>query len=830
MKNIVQDLRFSARMLYKTLGVSVIAAITLALGIGANTAIFTLLDQVMLRRLPVEKPQELVLLRSQGPMRGSISSDSDQYTSFSYPMYKALREKNSVFAGLIGKFGVSLSLSMGGQTERASGELVSGNYFEVLGVKPALGRVFSFEDDKLAGAHPIAVLGHAYWTTRFGRNPSALNQTILVNGHTLTIVGVAQAGFNGVQVGSSPDVFIPLSMKAQMTPNWDGLENWNDYWLPLIGRLKPGMSREQAVAGLLPTYRGLLEEQAARAERMTAEERARFAAKPIELLPGAQGRMVLQRDAGFPLTVLFGMVFLVLLIACTNVANLLFVRGLGRQRELAIRMALGASRWTLMRQLLIESLLLSLTGGFLGLLASVWISDAIIKTIDDGSLGRALSSTPDRRILLFTFALSTATGLLFGLIPAWRVTRGDMTPALKDQSAASSASRSQARLRKSMVATQVALTMLLLVGAGLMTRSLWNLRRVDLGLKPEQIVSFAVAPSLSGYDPAKTSDFADQLLAGLKNVPGVLGVGLTTMSILANNNWGSNVTPEGATDDLNVNRNCVGPGYFAALGTPLLMGRDFTQADTTKSQKVAVINKTAADRMFPNQNPIGRRFAFGAGRVTPDIEVVGVVKDSKMASVKEEPRPFVYQPYTQHPSLGELNVYVRSQQDPAAVAPSLRKEVQRLDPNMPVFNVKTLETVIGENLLNERMVAYLSICFGALAALLAGVGLYGVLSHWVVQRTREIGVRMALGAQASSIRWLVLGQGVKLTLVGVVIGLLAGFGLTRFLGTLLYGVQAADLVSYVIAGVLLTAIALLACFIPARRATKVDPMVALRVD
>jgi predicted permease len=818
-------------MLWKTPGVTLIATLTLALGIGANTAIFSLLDQVMLRRLPVQRPEELVVLRSPGPMRGHVSSDGDSATSFSYPLYKKLREQNQALAGLLARYAIPLSVSTQGQTERASGELVSGNYFEVLGVPPALGRVFSLQDDQLAGAHPVAVLSYGYWKRRFGLNPAILNQSLLVNGHALTVVGVTRAGFSGVQVGQTPDIFIPVTMKAQMTPNWDGLEDWNDYWLALMGRLKPGQTREQAEAAIAPAYRVLLEEQLPKVQGWSQQARERFLNKRIELKPGAQGRTIFQNDAGRPLWVLFGMVLLVLLIACTNVANLLFVRGLGRQRELAIRLALGAQRGQLVRQLLIESLLLAGLGGALGLLLAAWVSDLLVSLLNNNGQARGLSSALDGRVLLFTFALSLVTGLLFGLIPAWRVTRGDMTPALKDQSAASSASRSQVRLRKGLVAAQVALTMLLLISAGLFTRTLWNLSRVDLGLEAGQLITFSIAPELNGYTPAKTATLCDQLTDALRSLPGVQGVGVAETSLLTGDSSGSNITVEGVSERENSNtrENSVGPGHFAALGTPLLLGREFTRADTAQSQPVAIVNESFVKYFLPERNPLGVRFAYGRGSVKPNIEIVGVVKDMKDIQVRDASKPYAYRPYAQNKTLGSVSFYVRTQQA-LAVAPLLRREVQRLDANLPVFDLKTVETVINENLFGERLVTWLSLCFGALAALLAGVGLYGVLAYWVVQRTHEIGIRVALGAEPRDIRGLVLGQGVRLTLLGIVIGLLAGLALAQVLNSLLYDVRPLDPVSFIVAGVLLAVIALLACWLPARRATKVDPLVALRYE
>ncbi len=703
MQTLLQDLRFGVRMLLKQPGFTLLAVFTLALGIGANTAIFSLLDQVLLRRLPVEKPDELVVLRSPGPIRGHGSSDGDMATSFSVPMYKGLRARNEVFSGLLARYAIPLSVSAKGQTERADGELVSGNYFEVLGVRPALGRVFNLEDDQLVGGHPVAVLSHGYWTRRFANDPSVLNQTLLINGHNLTAVGVARAGFAGVQVGQTPDVFIPIAMKKQMTPNWDGVEDWNDYWVALIGRLKPGLTATQAAAGILPTYSALLAEQLPKVEGWPKETQERFLAKRIELRPGAGGRQVVQRDAGEELWVLFGMVGMVLLIACTNVANLLLVRGLGRQREIAIRQALGAGRWRLMRQLLIESFVLSLAGALLGLLIAAWISSALVQTVAGGMGIDGLTTTLDARVLGFTMLLSVLTGVLCGLVPAWRSTRNDLTPALKDQGTNASGSTSQVRLRKSLVVAQVTMTTLLLVGAGLLTRTMWNLSKLDLGMKPSQLLTFSVAPDLNGYSPEKVAQFVTQFSEAATTVPGLQNVSVATISAFTDDTHGSNITVEkgpqdAELEDANVSRNSVGPGYFATMGTALVAGREFARTDTKTSPKVAIINETAAKRFFPNRNPVGARIAFGGGNnVKLDTEIISVVRDAHHANVREEIKPFVYSPYSQDENLGSLTFYVRTAQDAATVIPALRNQVQKLDANLPLYDIKTVETVIAEN-------------------------------------------------------------------------------------------------------------------------------------
>ncbi len=830
MQTFWQDLRFGVRMLFKKPGFTFIIIATLALGIGATTAIFSLFDQVMLRRLPVERPDELVILRAPGPARGRMSSDGDNATSFSYRMYKGLRERNAMFANLLARYAIPLSVSASGQTERASGELVSGNYFATLGVAPALGRTFTLDDDQQLGAHPLAVLSHAYWLRRFGGAATVLNQTILVNGHSLTVVGVTRAGFNGVQVGQSPDIFVPLTMAKQMMPNRDGMEDWNDFWLAVIGRLKPGFNAAQAEAAVLPIYQALLAEQAETLKDWAADRREAFLKKKLELKPGERGRTVFEADNGEGLNALFGMVALVLLITCVNIANLLLVRGLGRRRELAIRHSLGAGRGRLIRQLLIESLLLAGLGGLLGLLLAQWLSAALVQAIA-GAEG--LSATLDSRALAFTFAVTLLTGLAFGLLPAWQATRGDMMASLKDQSTSASFGRGHARWRKSLVTAQIALTMLLLVGAGLLTRTLMNLSKANLGMRTEQMVTFSVAPELSGYSPARTVAFGDQLSDALAAVPGVQAVAASEIQLLAGSNMGSNITTEGMEQlgniESQVNQNFVSPSFFSAMGIALVGGREFTGGDNPKAPKVVIINETLAKRFFPNRNPVGTRMTFGGGNVKLDHEIVGVVKDSRYSQVRSEPPPVVYQPYAQEPALGELHFYVRAAQR-AAVIPALRAAVKNLDANLPIYDEKTFDGVIAENLFGERLLAFLSVSFGGLAALLAGLGLYGVLAWTVAQRTREIGIRVALGATPGTVRWMILRQGLWLTLTGIALGLVAGFGFARLLSSLLYQVKPADLLTYVASATLLTGVTLLACWLPAYRAAKTDPLVALRCE
>ncbi len=835
MQNLWHDLRYGSRMLMKNPGFTLITILTLGLGIGANTAIFSITDQILLRLLPVERPEELVVLRSPGPRQGSVWSDGDNAAPFSYPMYRDLRDRNNAFSGLLARFAVSLSVAGAGQTERADGELVSGNYFEVLGVRPALGRVFNQEDDRAPSAHPVVVLSHAYWTRRFGADPGILNKTLTVNGTLMTVVGVSRAGFRGVQVGQTPDVFIPMMMKAQMTPGRNGLDDQNDYWLAVMGRLKPGLSVAQAEEALRPTYRALLEEELPLMTGWNADRRQRFLDKRLLLEDGAKGRQVLQRDTRRPILILAGMVGLVLLIACANVANLLLARGAARQREIAIRMALGSGRWRLLRQFLVESLLLSVIGGAVGLVFAAWTINGLVAAIPASLGGESLSTDLNSRLLGFNLALSLGAGLLFGVAPAARATRLNLEATLREQGASVSGSLSNVRFRKSLVVSQIVLTTVLLVAAGLFARSLNNLRGIDLGLRADRLITFSIAPELNGYSPQRTIAFFDDLRQALAAIPGVRSVSAAENPVLTDSNSASNITVEGyqrqENENMDVHHNRIGPDYFATMGVPLLNGREFTLSDAANSPKVAIINETMARRFFANRNPIGARFAFGAGnRVRPNIEIVGVVKDSKHATAREQSRPFAYLPYAQEPNLGRISFYARTEQDVAAIAPSLRRETQRRDANLPIYDLKTLRQQVDESLFADRFLTFLSICFGLLAAALAAIGLYGVMAYTVTRRIRELGIRMALGATRGSVAWLILREVALLALVGMAVGAPLAFALGRTAESLLFDVRAGDPLVFAAACLLLGFVTLMGGYVPARRAAKVDPIVALRCE
>jgi putative ABC transport system permease protein len=829
-----QDVRYGLRMLRKNPGFTLVAILTLALGIGANTAIFSLLNQILLRQLPVKDPGELVLLRAPGVRTGHIWSDGDDSESFSYPIYKGLRDNNQVFAGMFGRFQFSASIASRGKTERGSGELVTGNYFEVLGVRPALGRVFSQEDDRVQGAHPLAVLSHAYWQRQFGGDPGVLNQTLLVNNTEMTVVGVAQAGFAGIQVGQATDVFVPVMMKGQMTPIRNGLDDWNDYWMAVLARKKPGVSMAQAEAGINAAYHPLLEEQLAKINGWNEKKRQQFLSKKIVLASGAQGRVTLQRDSAPALMALFAMVALVLLIACTNVANLLLAQGAARQREFAIRTAMGATRGRMMRQLVIESFLCALGGGALGLLLGSWLIGVLTQTVVSESGIQGLAMGLDWSIIGFATGATLFSGILFGLIPAWRVTRTGVSQTLKDQGSTSSAGLSHVRFRKLLVAGQVAFTVLLLAGACLFTRTLWNLRQQNLGMSTENVITFSIAPQLNGYDTTRSITLIDQLRQRFAGLPGVRGVGGSEIATLTGTDSGTNITIEGkkelAEDLQHVNYDGISANYFSTLGVPLLAGREFAESDTANSPKVAVVSESLVRRFFPEGNAIGTRFAWGGGKVAPNITIVGVVKDSKQSHVRDGNVPYIYYPYSQETRLTGMTFYVRTQQDPLLLANGLRGEVQHLDGNLPVYDLKTFERVVNEDLFAERMVAGLSASFGGLAALLAALGIYGVLAYLVVQRTREIGIRMALGARPGNVRFLIFREVGFMVIAGLLVGLPMAYGLARLSETLLFGVKAGDPLIYVLTLAVIGVVAGVACYVPARRATRVHPIVALRYE
>jgi predicted permease len=834
MGNFTQDLKYAFRTLGKNPGFTIVAIITLALGIGANTAIFSLTDQVLLRLLPVERPKELVVLRSPGPSPGRNWNDGPGGTSFSYPAYKDLRDQNQVLAGLIARFSTQVSVVAQGSSELATGELVTGNYFSVLGVQPAMGRVFGAEDETAPGANSVVVLSHGYWKRRFGLDPNILNKQLAVNGHSLTVVGVSRAGFSGVQVGQVPDVFIPITLKAQMTPNWDGLADRDDHWLAMIGRLKPGMTISRAEAGIAPTYHAMLETESP-AKKQESKKRQEFLDRKLILDPGSKGRPILQSVAGGPLLALMGMVGLVLLIACANLASLLVARGEARQREIALRLALGAGRWRLVRQLIAESLVLAVAGGAAGIMLASWTINLIVSAIPENTGGSGLTAQLDYRVLIFAAAISILTGILFGLAPALRATRANIQTILKDQGSSVSAGRSNVRTRKFLLASQIALTVVLLAAAGLFAHSLLNLNRQDLGVRTDHVLQFSISPELIGYTPERSVVLVERIRKNLEALPGVRAASASEIPMLASSNSSSNITVQGykeqENENMDVDQNWVGPDFLSAMGVALLSGREVHESDTATAPNVAVVNEKFVQRFFGGRDPIGQHFGFGGGDdVHLDVEIIGVVKDSKNVDLRQAVEPYVLVPYSHSSHFGNATFYVRTNQDPVSLATAVRKTVRDNDEKLSVFDLRTLTAQVDDTVFTDRLVTYFSLALALLASLLAAVGLYGVMAYVVARRTREIGIRMALGATQRNVAGMVLQEIGAIAAVGLIIGLTAAYGIGRVMESLLFGVKASDPFVFVAATGLLIIVAALAGWLPARSAASVDPMVALRYE
>jgi predicted permease len=834
MGNLVQDLRYAVRTFRKSPVFVIVAVLSLAFGIGANTAIFTLVDQVLLRLLPVKDPRQLVLLWGRGPHYGS---NNGRY-KLSYPMYEDFRDHNQVFSGMFCRWETSMSVSSDGRTERVDGELVSGTYFPVLGVGPALGRVFTAEDDKTPGGAPYAVLSYRYWLSRYAGNPGVIGKKLIVNGHPLTIIGVSQAGFDGTDPGKSPQIRVPVMMKAEM----DALGASFDYnfkerrgrWVNVFGRMKPGVTEQQAKAALQPFFHQMLElEVREKAFAQTAPEtRQRFLTMWIDLLPAAKGDSELRRQFSSALLVLTAIVGLVLLIACANVANLLIARATARQKEIAVRLALGASRSRIISQLLIESLLLAITGGIAGLALAVWMDRALLAFLPTGNTPLTISSTPDWRIMSFNLAISLLTGIIFGLVPALQSTRPQLAGTLKDQ-VGSIAGGTSVGLRKALVAAQVTLSLLLLIGAGLFIRSLKNLKDLDPGFHTNNLVEFSIDPTRNGYKPERTLDFYRQLRENLDAIPGVEASGFAVIPVLSGDEWDNSIAIEGfshsPTDMPDPHMQFISPDYFRTMNIPILTGRDFRMSDGRDAPKVCIVNEKFAKRYFKDGNALGRHIGMGGNPGTKlDIEIVGVARDTKYESMRDEIPVEVYQPYHQVNFVLGMMAYVRTARLPEQAFLSIRQVVNALDANLPVSDMKTLENQQAESLVTERLVATLSTGFGILATLLATIGLYGVMAYMVAQRTREIGIRMALGAASFNVLWLVMREVLQLVAIGVAIGLPAAWALTRFAKSQLYGIQPNDALTIALATAGIALVAIFSGYIPARRATLVDPMRALR--
>jgi predicted permease len=830
-----QDLRYAGRTLRRSPGFTVAAVLSLALGIGANTAIFTLLDQVLLRMLPVLDPEQLVQLEVDGSTIYGVNIGND---SLSYPMYRDIRDRNQVFSGVAGHFRLPLSVAFGERTERVEGELVTGNYFEVLGVGAALGRTFNPQDDITPGGHPLAVLSYDYWVDRFQADRAVIGRGIVVDGLPLTIVGVSQKGFDGISLGHSAKVRIPIAMKAQMTQGYFSeffnLENRRAYWVIVTARLKPGIARQQAQASLQPLFHSVLEMEVREKgfEKASASDRAQFLKSSLDVFPGSRGNSGLRREYDAPLRILMAIVGLVLLIACANVANLLLARAAARQREIAVRLAIGASASRIARQALVESLLLAVIGGLAGLLLAIWMDGALLRFIPTDYGPANLMTTPDARILAFTLGVCLVTGLLFGLVPALATRKVDLAPTLKVDARVTSGGR--ARFRQALVVAQVSLSALLLIAAGQFLQSLSNLHKVDTGMRTRNVLAFSVNPSLNGYGKPQSVRFYRALLEKLRTASGIDAAAATAIPVLDEGWWSPSISLDDAgpqSGNKHPNANLVSAGYFSALGITMEAGRDFTPADAVGKHQVAIVNQSFARRYFAGRNPVGHSIGLSNDPGTKtDIEVIGVARDSKFYNVRDEIRPQIYLDEDQNPDILQINVYLRSTMNAGQVSAIVRQVVRSLDPNIPVFAMRTLDEQAELTLARENMLTSLTSVFGSLATILAAIGIYGLMSFNVARRTREIAVRMALGAPTGSVKWLVMREVLTLAGAGVAIALPAAWALARLVEAQLYGVKPGDAVSSSLAVAALAAVALLAGYLPVRRAAGIEPMQALRSE
>ena len=828
-----QDIRYGLRMLLKKPGFTLIAVLSLALGIGATTAIFSLIDAVMIKSLPVQRPEQLVLF-GKGQDAGLTNAFPDQsWDLFSYPFYRQAQQRSDVFSGVAGVLSIPWTVhgfvNSSGDIEKMQVQLVTGSYFPVLGVNASLGRILTESDDQTPGGHPVAVVSHAWWERRFGSDPSTVGKTVNIDNIIYTIVGVAPKEFFGTTVGNVPDLWIPLSMEKQLPPaHWEGRNDPAAQSLHLIARLRDGVRAEQASPGINLLYKqwlGTLE------SRLPAEKKQQnIQNASIELTPASRGLSSLREQFSLSLKVLMVVVLLVLLIACANVANLLLAHGAARSREFAVRMAVGAGRLRLVRQLFTESALLALLGGLAGVALSWWATRLLLLMASDGPDALPVDVKPDLRLLGFAFGVSVLCAVVFGIAPALRAARIEPNTSLKG---GKTGAPSRNLLGKAFVVAQVAVSLLLLVGAGLFVRTLINLQNIPSGFNQENAVLFQVDTTATGIQdddqvPALLREIEDKV----KTVPGVQSASFA-FTVFNQGFWtsrahsrGDNI-PEGQSRTLR--NNIVGPDFFAVMGIPLVQGRVFGPQDTEKSQKVAVVSESMAKRFFPNGSPIGQHFGLGPPTAPEEIEVIGVVKDAKYGTLKEEFRPMAFYPYTQVPDVLS-NLVVRFSGPESVVLSQVRQTIKQINRNLPVDDVVSLSDHIGRSLVPQKLVARLALFFGVLALLLACIGLYGVMSYGVARRTNEIGIRMALGARGVSVLWLVLREALVLVVIGLAVGLFASRLLTKAAASLLYELKPTDPLTITLATLLLAGVALLAGYLPARRASRVDPMVALREE
>ena len=816
-----QDLRYTARTLRRAPGFAAVAILSLALGIGANTAIFSLINAIVLRSLPVRAPEQLFQLTRSNLQRSDMKS-------FPYPFFRELRAaKNLPVTDPICTSGMTPGLEINGNAERITGEMVSGNFFDSLGVRPYLGRLLA-PGDEIPGSDRVAVISYGYWKRRFSADKRLVGSVIHLNTIPITVIGIAPPGFTGMSPDSSPDVRVPITLQQQMYRDPRSmLDSRGDWWLTVVARLRPGTTSQQAEAALTAFLKAYLNPASA----TTPYARRVFDSQHVQLQPAATGISSRAKNSAKQLFVLMWLVAVVLLIACVNVANLCLARAAARQREIAVRRAIGAGRARIIRQLLTESLALSAAGGLLGILFAEWGAHLLVRFLAGNQTSVTLDVSPDLRVLAFTAGISILTGLVFGLTPAIQATGAALIPALKtDQRIAGGAG---VFWRKLLTCAQVALSVLLLIGAALFLRSLATLRGLDTGFDRENVLVMSVDPSLAAYDQARTLAYYREAASRVAHIPGVRNATFAYIGLITGSGWGSGIKAEGYTSkegDPGPDRNAVGPGYFTTLRIPIIRGRDFEPRDNATSRHVAIINESFARFYFGNQNPLGRHIGPGGENSPMDFEIIGVAKDGKYTSLRDRPERFWYIPYEQYRTVRSLTLYARTSGDPLALAGPLQQALHAAGPNVPVFRVTTLAGQIDDDIVLDRLVSILSTFFSVLAALLASVGLYGVMSFAVTRRTREIGIRMALGAQRRWVSALVMREVALVLLTGIVIAIPCALALGKFVASMLYGVQPRDLWSIAGACALMAVAALAAGYLPARRASRVDPIVALRCE
>ena len=842
-----QDLHFGVRMLLKSKGFTAVAVLSLAIGIGANTAIFTLIDALMLRMLPVKEPQQLALFSIEGLRGGRYS--------FNHPLFMRFRENSRSFTGIIAAAGGAPMLvsepGAGGQSESVRPERVSGNYFSALGVNAALGRALTEDDNNIANPQPVAVISHDFWQRRFGLDPAVVGKKITLNNFPLTIVGVAPPGFHGIEVGRRPEMWWPLSLTPQISPGNQFLKSTNVSWLRVMGRLQPGVSLAQAREELNVIFKQQTTEMIAEQPRMPESDRRNIQAMRVELEQGGVGHTNLRQQFKQPLLILMTIVALTLLIACANVANLLLARSAARRKEIAVRLALGAGRWRLIRQLLTESVMLSLLGGALGLLFASWGTHALLNYLPQ-RLPIFINVSPDARALGFTLAVSLLTGVLFGLAPALRATRLDLTSSLKEK-AGVEPGRARFSLNKVLVVAQVALSLFLLIGAGLFVRTLQNLRNLDTGFDRENLTQFWI-DSGSGAGNARYAPMFSQLLTRLETLPGARSASMSSLSLLVGDRSRNLVKVPGYTagsqEEMACHELTVGPRFFETMGMTMLAGRDFGPQDerpvTTEPAKpandkaennappplqFAVINQTMARTFFGNENPVGKSFSYEDARYKGQtFEIIGVVNDAKYDNLRDQAPKTFYKFYAQQPGQpsGNRAFQIRTAGNPADLAAAIKRAVREIDPQLQIFDLRTMNDIADDAMTQERFVAELASFFSLFALLLCCIGLYGVMSYAVTRRTNEIGIRLALGARGADVVRMVMRETMLMVVIGVVIGLSAALATTRLVSSLLFGLAPNDPATIGLAALVLLAVAAVAGYLPARRAARVDPMVALR--